>query len=469
MFLKKKMILFPNTLIFRLTFWYTLVVVILISSAFGLSYFLLQQTLYQNVEEDLLEDVIEYQEIFHNEGLNGIEQELIRDARATDEKINFFQFFDKNANRIYSSNLSNWQFLPENLDTIKQVFFNKKDIFKTLDVRGEDYQVKTIFTLIDPNVLLYMGESTEEVHEVMELLLNVFIALLIIVIPFAFIISWLMARRAVKGIKEVSRIASEIERGKLDRRVSVSAQGDEITQLVNTFNSMLDRIWVLISEMNEMTDNITHDLRSPLARIRVISEQLLSNDDTPQKYKTAASDTIEECDRLLQMINSMLDVAEAEAGIIQISKLKVNMTQLVQDACELFEAIAEQKEIKFNCYLQDDCYTYGNIHNLQRMLANLLDNAIKYTPNNGQVEIILTCTSQHIKIAVQDTGMGIPEGDQVKVFDRFFRCDQSRTHDGCGLGLSFSRAVARTHRGDIKLLSRLENGSCFTVTLPVVI
>ncbi|VAW96054.1 hypothetical protein MNBD_GAMMA23-538 [hydrothermal vent metagenome] len=215
-----------------------------------------------------------------------------------------------------------------------------------------------------------------------------------------------------------------------------------------------------------MTDNIAHDLRSPLARVRAISESMLSTDNTHQEYKSAASDTIEECDRLLQMINSILDVAEAEAGAFQTPKQKVNIHQLVQDACELFEAMAEQKCIKLVCRLENKCYIYGNIQNLQRMLANLLDNAIKYTLENGQVDVVLTCIQQEIKIIVMDTGMGIPENDQTRVFDRFFRCDQSRTHDGCGLGLSFSRAVAHSHGGDINLSSRLKKGSCFTIKLP---
>ena len=144
-------------------------------------------------------------------------------------------------------------------------------------------------------------------------------------IPFASMVSWVVAGRSVKGIKEVSRIASAIEKGNLQRRVSVLSQGSEISQLVDTFNAMLDRIWLLISEMKEMTDNIAHDLRSPLARIRMISESVLSNENTPQVFKTAASDTIEECDRLLQIINSSLDVAEAESGVLEAPKTQVNV------------------------------------------------------------------------------------------------------------------------------------------------
>lgn len=416
---------------------------------------------------DLFDDIVEYQILYQKEGLEGVKREIDQEIKLGAEESFFFQVFNQEGKQIYSSDLSSWQFLPENQRTVKQVFSTRKPFFQTLNIQGEDYRAKTIYDLIAPDVLLYTGQSTEDIQGVMTLLSSIFVRILLIVIPITLGIGWLISMRAVKGIKEVSRIAAEIEKGNLDRRVFVPPQGDEIRQLVNTFNAMLDRIRVLIFEMTEMTDNIAHDLRSPLARIRIISEVSLSNDRTPQEFRTAASDTIEECDRLLQMINSALDVAEVEADTLQIKKQKVDLSQLVEDACELFETISENKRIKLTYKIENNCIINGNIQNLQRMIANLLDNAIKYTLEDGRVDVALTCTQQNIKIMVMDTGMGIPEQDQTRVFDRFYRCDQSRTYDGCGIGLSFSKAVARSHGGDINLSSSLQKGSCFTIELPV--
>ena len=460
------MIHFPNTLAFKLTFWYTLVVIILITIVFTASYFSLKKTLDRNMEQDLLDGIVEFQILYQNEGLDGVKREIELEMQFGENQKFFFQLFDKDGTKIYSSDLSLWQSLPNNQHLIKQVFSTRKSIFQTINVQGMEYQAKIVHGLISPDILLHTGESTEDTKDIMTSLSSVFISMFLIVIPVAFFIGWLMASRAVKGIKEVSRIAAEIEKGRLDRRVSVSAQGDEISQLVSTFNAMLDRIKVLIFELTEMTDNIAHDLRSPLARIRVISEAALSNEKTPNEFKSAASDTIEECDRLLQMINSALDIAEAEAGVCQPSKQKINISQLVQDACELFETMAERKHIKLTYHLENNCDIYGNKQNLQRMLANLIDNAIKYTLDNGEVNVALACSEQNIEIMVKDTGIGIHKNNQSRVFDRFFRCDQSRTHDGCGLGLSYSRAVARSHNGDINLVNNMGGGSCFTILLP---
>ncbi len=460
------MIHFPNTLAFKLTFWYTLVVIILITIVFTASYFSLKKTLDRNAEQDLLDGIVEFQMLYKNEGLDGVKREIELEMQFGENQKFFFQLFDKDGTKIYSSDLSLWQSLPNNQHLIKQVFSTRKSIFQTINVQGMEYQAKIVHGLIAPDILLHTGESTEDTKDIMTSLSSVFISMFLIVIPVAFFIGWLMASRAVKGIKEVSRIAAEIEKGRLDRRVSVSAQGDEISQLVSTFNAMLDRIKVLIFELTEMTDNIAHDLRSPLARIRVISEAALSNEKTPNEFKSAASDTIEECDRLLQMINSALDIAEAEAGVCQPSKQKINISQLVQDACELFETMAERKHIKLTYHLENNCDIYGNKQNLQRMLANLIDNAIKYTLDNGEVNVALACGKENIEIMVKDTGIGIHKNNQSRVFDRFFRCDQSRTHDGCGLGLSYSRAVARSHNGDINLVNNMGGGSCFTILLP---
>ncbi len=464
MFLRK---MIPNTLSFKLTSRYALVVIILITASFGASFFSLKNTLSKNMEDDLLDGAIEFKSLLNTEGLSGVKRQIDIEMASDDQSKVFFQLFDKKGSTIYSSDLSHWRLLEKNTDIIEDVFTTRKFVLRDTQLSNKN-NVKTIYYLISPEILLYAGETTEEIREIMSLLSNVFFVMILMVIPLASIVCWLTAKQAVKGINEVRRIASEIEKGNLDKRVSASSQGEEITQLVNTFNTMLDRIRNLISDMKEMTDNIAHDLRSPVARIRAISELVLLNPSTPQKFKTAGSDTIEECDRLIQMINSILDVAEVEAGTLKTPKQMVNISQLVRDACEIFEPMAEQKHINLAFHLKDDCHTYGDIQNLQRMLANILDNAIKYTPKNGRIEVFLACSNKNVEIMIQDNGSGIPQNAQTRIFDRFFRCDQSRTHSGCGLGLSFSRAVARSHGGDINLVdSHTSRGSRFIVTLPV--
>ena len=387
---------------------------------------------------------------------------------AEDEQAVFLRLLDRQGSTVFTSDLTDWRGLQSSPAALQQLSRSGTKPFletQTLEIQESDTRV--IYGLIGAEVILQVGESLENKDDIMDLLLNVFFCLFGILIPLASVVGWLMARRATQGIEEVSRAAVDIEHGKFDRRVSIKARDDEIQTLANTFNAMAERIRNLITEMREMIDNIAHDLRSPLARIRAISETALTSDGSISDYKSVAADTLDECDRLIKLINTTLDVAEAEAGVANTLKETINLSKLTADACELFEPVAEEKNIDLTYKLASDCHLTGNRQNLQRMLANLLDNALKYTLSAGKVGIVLENQLEAIHITITDTGPGISETDQHRVFERFFRCDESRGRtDGCGLGLCFARAVARTHGGEILLSSKPGNGSTFTITLP---
>jgi signal transduction histidine kinase len=229
---------------------------------------------------------------------------------------------------------------------------------------------------------------------------------------------------------------------------------------------MVDRINGLLSEMREMIDNIAHDMRSPIGRIRAISEDALINARQVPEYCEALEKTLGECDRLLAMINTTLDIAEVEAGALVCSSSQVDLREVTREACELFEPVAQARSLNFETQLEARCMIHGNLSNLQRMNANLIDNAIKYTPPKGPVSVQLLSDGECCRIRVADTGAGISASDQLRVFERFYRCDNSRSEPGCGLGLSFSRAVARQHGGDIELETESVFRTIFTVTLP---
>ncbi|MGI9293646.1 MAG: sensor histidine kinase [Pseudomonadales bacterium] len=420
----------------------------------------------ERIDEDLEEDIEEIAELYQDEGLARVKSEIEREVMSGDEDDTFLILLNNDGEVFFSSDLSHWRTLKPDEQAFQRAAANEETVLRTVEVDGQEYPTRIIYGRIGSEVILQIGETVEESEEMLEILLAVFGVMFLLTIPIASFVGWAMARQAVRGIEEVSETAAHIEGGHLDQRVAVKAHGDEIQKLADTFNAMLDRIRDLITEMREMTDNIAHDMRSPLARIRAISEVAVSSAETGDEHKIAASATIEECDRLLQMINATLDVAEAEAGSAAADKQTINISELAKDACELFEPVADEKEIELSCQADAGCRIHGNVHNLQRMLANLLDNALKYTPPKGKIDINLGCDEQGIKVAVADTGVGIPEPDQARIFERFFRCDQSRSKTGCGMGLSFSQAVARAHGGDISVTSEPGNGTTFTITIP---
>jgi signal transduction histidine kinase len=275
-----------------------------------------------------------------------------------------------------------------------------------------------------------------------------------------------MARRALRGVEEITRTANEIADGDLDRRVEVRSRGDELHRLAETFNTMLDRIQALIVGMREMTDNLAHDLRSPLARIRACAEMALAGGEAREELESLAINTTEECDRLLEMINITLDIAEAESGAAKLRLTNLDLVSLVRDACELFQTVAEDKQIVIATDLPEQCRLEGDLPRLQRVVANLLDNALKYTPPQGKVTITLIDEGQRLRLFVEDTGIGIPTQDVSRIFRRFYRCDRSRSEHGNGLGLSLALAFVRALGGDITVTSAVGKGSTFSVALP---
>ena len=428
---------------------------------------MMNTTLSSRIDDDLIEDVEEFRTLYSLGGFSELKREIENESLTNDVSQEFVRLLDRDGNELFTSDLSHWKGMHTIQTTLqKTIISHPEPILETIQFKDQEDATRIVYGLVTPDVILQLGESTEEKNELMELLALVFIPLFLIVIPIATFAGWKVARQATKGINEVSYAVAELEKGDFDHRVAIHSQRDEIQTLADTFNNMAERIHSLITEMREMIDNIAHDLRSPLGRIRAMSESALSGSDSVTEYKSAAVDTLTECDRLINMINTTLDIAEAEAGVSTNTKEDVNLGQLIEEVCELFEPAAAEKNITLSFKTKLERYIRGNKQSLQRMLANLLDNALKYTSSNGEININLTNNPDALRISITDTGIGIPPSEHDRIFDRFYRCDDSRTTSGCGLGLSFARAVARAHDGDISVRSTPEKGSVFTITFP---
>jgi heavy metal sensor kinase len=383
---------------------------------------------------------------------NGVEKMFIRVVTAGGEET-------------ASSNMGPWKEIGINRAALKRLAGADR-VFETVAVSEHHHNVRVAYGAIGPKTIIQIGQSLKDDEELMEIVREIFGVTLAALMGVAGLIGWFMARRALRGVEEVTQTATEISKGALETRVPVKARRDEIDRLATTFNSMLDRIHALITGMREMTDNIAHDLRSPISRIRGIAEMTLTTRSSLDEYETMAADTIEECDRLLEMINTMLDITEVEAGVGKLVMEEVDFTRLIQEACELFQPLAEDKGIALVFNVPAGHAVIGDVQRLQRMVANLLDNALKYTPPRGTVTVSAREEGDSVAITVSDTGIGISENDLPHIFNRFYRGDQSRSQAGTGLGLSLARAIASAHGGAITVASTPGAGSTFTILLP---
>jgi signal transduction histidine kinase len=202
--------------------------------------------------------------------------------------------------------------------------------------------------------------------------------------------------------------------------------------------------------------------------MRGTAETTLTGVENLADYQAMAASTIEECDRLLSLINTMLDISEAEAGVVKLKPIDFDLAKVVRDVCDLFRPVAEDKEVLIREEAPDGCALRADREKIQRSLANLLDNAIKYTPAKGSVTVLLRDAGPQFLISVKDTGIGISAQDLPHIFERFFRSEASRSQPGNGLGLSLARALVRAHGGEISVESALAQGSTFVLSLPKV-
>ncbi len=456
----------PSTLAARLALWYAGIFTISTLVAFGAFYLVISTVLSERGDQDLMKDVQEYSAMLAAEGIDRVKAEMAWEALSDGQEHIFLRLLSTDGKELAATDMSAWRSVGTGSSALEKLKRGADYVLETLDLAEQEFKVRTVYGSIGPDLVLQIGESLEEDTEFLELHRTVFIPLMAVMVIIAAIVGWLMARRALTGVEEVTQTAVQISKGALDKRVPFKARGNEIERLATTFNYMLDRINLLIKGMREMSDNIAHDLRSPLARIRGVAEMALTSSATEEEHKAMAGSMLEECDRLLGMINAMLDIAEAESGAGETKLEEVDLVNIIQRACELFQAIAEENSVTIAADLPENCLVYGEARKFQRMVANLLDNALKFTPPQGTVTVSLKADNGQVAISVSDTGIGISEDDLPHIFKRFYRCDNSRAQQGTGLGLSLVKALAGSLGGSVNATSHLGEGSTFTVTLP---
>ena len=459
----------PSTLAGRLTVLYTLISSLLFLSVIALIYFLTSAALLTQVDEDLQEDIEEFGFILREQGIEELWQQLQDEAEADGSEQILFRLYDSEGEILNDTDDGYWQEFQAIPSAQTLLDSSTLPLIGTVQLEQHEFPARSIYGLLPGRGTKYFLQITETLEE-RAAVLEIFRLTFVFSLPFLILLSlsagWLMSRKALSGVQQLTDTATNISNGALDERVSLSDQGIEIDRLAATFNSMLDKIQLLIRSMREMNDNIAHDLKSPLARIRGIAEATLTGDQSESQYRELAGSTIEECDQLLHLINTMLDLAETEAGLPPDMQ-ELNLTELVNCACELYQPLAAEKGLALETTLFEAITIDGNKQFLQRLISNLLDNAVKYTPAGGKISIDQKIEGADVLIRICDTGMGISDKDLPNIFERFYRCDQSRNKPGTGLGLCLALAIAKAHWGNISVQSRVSEGTQFTISLPL--
>jgi hypothetical protein len=338
--------------------------------------------------------------------------------------------------------------------------------------RGEHHALVRIVQL-PGGFRLLVGRDLEERERMQAIIFNAGRWSLAMLVVLGIAGAVFVTRRVLKRVDAMTETTQTIMRGDLSGRLPVAGTGDELDRLASNLNAMLERIEALMHGLKEVSDNIAHDLKTPLTRLRNRCEQALRTAQNELQYRAALETTIEESDALIRTFNALLMIARAESGQLPDAMTEFDAAEVVRGIGELYEPLAEEKGIALKIDAPPATMLRGNRELVSQALANLVDNAIKYTApsavtNGAQPEIVVKAAAgegDRILFTVSDAGPGIPEADRSRAVERFVRLEQSRSLPGSGLGLSLAQAIAHLHGGELKLEDN-KPGLRSTISLP---
>lgn len=396
--------------------------------------------LQRQTDQTIEVEIAGLRDTYRSQGLNGLTRVIGERIRVGGDAEALYLFADSRL-RPLAGNLDNWPELVSTEDGWYSFLLQSDE--KRTNARARVLQLRE-------GLVLLVGRDISDLDRLLSLAGSALIWGSGLAIALAMAGGIFMSRRVLKRVENVNETTRSIISGDFTRRVSTRGTRDEFDQLAENLNQMLDRIENLMGDLRHVGDNIAHDLRTPLTRLRHALEST-STSHNADEMRDGIESAIEDADRLLSTFSALLRIARLESGGYRPRKGPLRLSDLVDDALELYSVVAEERGIQISTQLDTDTEFTGDRDLVFQLVVNLLDNAIKYTPDDGSVSIAVGRNGQDVMFVVTDSGPGIPEDQLDKVTRRFYRVGTSRQRPGSGLGLSLVQAVADHHGAKLRL------------------
>ncbi len=449
----------------RLALWYAAIFVASALALVALTYVLLSASLRRYDHDTIETALLQYARAYSLGGVRALADEIQQGNLAASPGPLLVRTVGPGQELVFFNLPRAWQRLD--LSQIEVPRTRGEQTWSTIEIGDEGDVLEVASVRLADGTLLQVGKSTDRRRELLARFRRVLVIDLALVVVIALaggaVVTW-------SGLQPVRALANTVRgivrTGRTDARVPPSSPDDALGELGGLVNAMLDRIDRVVAGMRGALDNVAHDLRTPLTRLRGIAEEALASGDA-ERMQAALADCVEEADRLDTMLHTLMDISEAETGTMALRREPVPLGELVQQTVELYEDAAESRGVTLAADAAAAPQVSVDRARLRQVLANLVDNAVKYTPAGGRVTIRAREDAGAAIVRVEDTGPGIPAEELPRIWERLYRGDRSRSTRGLGLGLSLVKAIVEAHGGAVTVDSGVGRGTTFEVRLPL--
>lgn len=418
------------------------------------------------LEAGIRSEVVEWAAIYRLSGADGLRIDFDAEMSAHGSRGAYCRMIDASGKVVLETSSRGWERLPLPPRDLEACAAPRVD---TVSLPGARYPARVAHYLDDVGRRYQLARSERAAEEVATGFGRIALGGAIAVVTLGAIGMFWIGRRTAVELEGVTEHARRLAAGDFSSALEPTGSTSEVEALAHAFGRMQSKIEDLIGGLRDVSINVAHDLRGPLTRIRAAAELAITQSDSTEEKDDALGIVIEECDRLVAVVGTMLDIAEAESGLVDYRREWVDLSELLHQAADLFATVADERDVELVIASTDEGATVrGDRSKLQRVIANLVENAIKFTPPGGTVTLSGRVDDDEAVVDIRDNGVGIPESEVSRVFDRFFRGERSRTTPGNGLGLSLVASIVRAHGGHVGVRSVPRRQTVFTIALPFV-